>query len=495
MEFKFRAVDKRPPNCFSYSSSSFNYLSGQAFRPNPRFDFNRSRPDQVQRELEKAQIREEIIASEIARRRALEAEVRREMMAEREMAAMHMARETGLSFEHRLTMRLDPRRPFMHHFSNHHRWRSEERLDLLPPLPPPPPPMLPSRVTEVLDTQMKATSEGNKNKLIILAQLFHFLFTYSIQLTTMWGSLSTMVVTEVVYVFIRCDVIPSRRLPSVFVENLYASLVSSNMAKPDPNRVVGAKRKTPPLAGELPLPLINLKKKPDEEWSCAVCQVSATSEKGLTEHLQGRKHKAKEARLRAERMEKNSNTNTTRLPKKPRKRPKVAETETDKKLTQLNKNVDGSDQKLEEREKLKNKEDELPVQKKEAERFRKKNGNANSLMKKHGLMAVDKVERTPEFRKKKRFKFWCKMCLVGAYSEVVMETHKKGKRHIARVQEHDENNAAAPATTTTTNTVTEQASPDFTQMPNDTDVVANEAKDKQMDVSETDFCNYSPVVN
>ncbi|XP_017983231.1 PREDICTED: uncharacterized protein LOC18587823 [Theobroma cacao] len=434
MEFKFRAVDKRPPNCFSYSSSSFNYLSGQAFRPNPRFDFNRSRPDQVQRELEKAQIREEIIASEIARRRALEAEVRREMMAEREMAAMHMARETALSFEHRLTMRLDPRRPFMHHFSNHHRWWSEERLDLLPPLPPPPPPMLPSRVTEVLDTQMKATSEGNKNKLIILA-------------------------------------------------------------KPDPNRVVGAKRKTPPLAGELPLPLINLKKKPDEEWSCAVCQVSATSEKGLTEHLQGRKHKAKEARLRAERMEKNSNTNTTRLPKKPRKRPKVAETETDKKLTQLNKNVDGSDQKLEEREKLKNKEDELPVQKKEAERFRKKNGNANSLMKKHGLMAVDKVERTPEFRKKKRFKFWCEMCLVGAYSEVVMETHKKGKRHIARVQEHDENNAAAPATTTTTNTVTEQASPDFTQMPNDTDVVANEAKDKQMDVSETDFCNYFPVVN
>ncbi|XP_022728839.1 uncharacterized protein LOC111284446 [Durio zibethinus] len=389
MEFKFRAVDKRQPNYFLPSSSSFNPSSGQGIRPNP--NFNRNRPDSIQWELEKAQIREEIIASEMARRRALEAEVRRELMAEREMAAWHRARETSLPFEHMLTVRLDPRLPFMHHhFNNHHRWRPEQSFNLFPP---PPLPMMPPQLTEILDSEVKDTSEGNKNKLIILA-------------------------------------------------------------KPDPNRVVGAKRKTPPPAGtgELPLPLISLKKIPNEEWSCAICQVSATSEKGLIEHLQGRKHKAKEARLRAERMEKSSNTNTTTLPKKPR-------------LPQLNKNMDGSDQKLEDREKLKNKKDELLIKReKKAERFRKK----------HGPM---QVERTPELSKKEKYKFWCQMCLVGAHSEVVMEAHKKGKRHIARLLDLDENNAAAPATSTN-NKVTELARFDGSQMPKVTDVVVDEANEK-----------------
>ena len=239
-------------------------------------------------------------------------------------------------------------------------------------------------------------------------------------------------------------------------------------AKPDPNRVIGAKRKTPPPAGELPLPLISLKKKPNEEWSCAICQVSVTSEKGLTEHIQGRKHKVNEARLKAQRMEKYSHTNTTKLPKKPRQHGKVAEmlvttglgseTETEEKLPQLRKNVDSSDQKLEDREKLKNKKDKLLIKReKKAERSRKK---LNSLVQKHGP-TVDKVETTPELGKKKKYEFWCQICLVGAHSEVVMETHIKGRRHIARLLELDKKNAAVPTTTTTTttttNTVTEQA--------------------------------------
>ncbi|XWS17794.1 hypothetical protein CRYUN_Cryun33cG0098300 [Craigia yunnanensis] len=415
MEFRFRAVDHRPPNHFSYFSSSFNSLSGQGFRPNPNFN----QPDPILWELEKAQIREEIIASEIARRRALEAEVRRELMAEWEMAARHRARATGLSLDHRLTMRFDHRLPFMHHFNNdHHRWWPGERFNFFPP----PPPMLPPRVPEVLDTEVKDSSEGSKNKLIILA-------------------------------------------------------------KPDPNRIIGAKRKTPPPAGagELPLPLINLKKKPNEEWSCAICQVSVTSEKGLTEHIQGRKHKVNEARLKAQRMEKNSNTNTTTLRKKPRQHGKVAEitvttglgseTETEEKLPQLSKNVVGSDQKLDDREKLKNKKDEQLIKREKVKGFRKK---LDSLLKKQGPTAVDKVERTPELGKKK-YGFWCQICLVGAHSEVVMETHIKGRRHIARLLELDKNNAAAPTTTTTTttNTVTEQARSDGTQMPKVTDVVAD----------------------
>ena len=33
------------------------------------------------------------------------------------------------------------------------------------------------------------------------------------------------------------------------------------------------------------------------DWSCALCQVSTTSEAGLNQHLKGKKHKAKQESL------------------------------------------------------------------------------------------------------------------------------------------------------------------------------------------------------
>lgn len=69
-------------------------------------------------------------------------------------------------------------------------------------------------------------------------------------------------------------------------------------AKPDTN-LPGEKRKavTPPAVGPQELPVIGSNKKPKEDWSCAICQISTTSEQGLKEHLQGKKHRAKEAGL------------------------------------------------------------------------------------------------------------------------------------------------------------------------------------------------------
>ncbi|KAJ1439445.1 Zinc finger C2H2 superfamily [Sesbania bispinosa] len=68
-------------------------------------------------------------------------------------------------------------------------------------------------------------------------------------------------------------------------------------AKPDPNQYDSKKKAaTPTVYGSKQSPLA-LKKKPKEEWSCALCQISATNAKGLNEHLLGRKHKAKEAPL------------------------------------------------------------------------------------------------------------------------------------------------------------------------------------------------------
>ncbi|XP_047169081.1 uncharacterized protein LOC124837683 isoform X1 [Vigna umbellata] len=39
----------------------------------------------------------------------------------------------------------------------------------------------------------------------------------------------------------------------------------------------------------------SLEKKPKNDWRCALCHIVTTSEKGLNDHLQGKKHKIKEA--------------------------------------------------------------------------------------------------------------------------------------------------------------------------------------------------------
>ena len=78
-------------------------------------------------------------------------------------------------------------------------------------------------------------------------------------------------------------------------------------AKPEAN-LSGTKQKsvTPPEEGTNKPPLTGVsKKKVKEEWSCAICQVSTTTERGLNEHIQGKKHKSKEAALRAQRNGKN----------------------------------------------------------------------------------------------------------------------------------------------------------------------------------------------
>ncbi|XP_003610302.3 uncharacterized protein [Medicago truncatula] len=67
------------------------------------------------------------------------------------------------------------------------------------------------------------------------------------------------------------------------------------LAKPDPD-LYGAKRKALTLDAPNDDPYaIGMKKKPKEEWSCELCQIKATSESGLNAHLNGKKHKAKEA--------------------------------------------------------------------------------------------------------------------------------------------------------------------------------------------------------
>lgn len=380
MEFKFRAGDNRPPVCFS-PSSSIGYFYEQALRasyPNadPRQIPEPMRNELILRRIEKERIREEIIAQEMAWRRELEAEVRRELMVEREMA---MRGGRGMSFEERLTMQFDSRKPllpgpFVNQFDCS--W-PEDRLAfhghgvsyMLPPVP------------RLPESEMKPSTENNKDKVIVLK-------------------------------------------------------------KPDPN-LCGAKRKAvkPAAEGVGELPFAGIKKKPKEEWSCALCQVSATSERGLNEHLQGRRHKAKEAGLRAQKMVRNPNKAS--LPKETTKTAKVTiptaglemEAKIEDESLQLNKSDNFSKKKIENKEERGNRND---VQ------LEQKNQQLEDLNKSMAE-AVQTKERTPEIKTKKKFKFWCEMCQIGAYSEMVMEAHKKGKKHLARLQKSSQNGEAVQA--------------------------------------------------
>ncbi|KAK8697228.1 hypothetical protein V6N13_113380 [Hibiscus sabdariffa] len=409
MEFNFRAVGDTSSNTVPSSSSGFNPPSSdQILRPNS--SLVRSRPETV--ELEKLQIREQIMASEVARRIALEAEVRREMVTEWEMAAMHRVRETGLSFEQSLTMHLDPRLPL--HSLN--RWRPEACFNMLSPPPTllPSPVVLPPPLTQVLESEVKDASEEKKNRLIILP-------------------------------------------------------------KPDPNRVVGAKWKTPPPAGttELPRPSISSKVTQNEEWSCAICQINASSDEVLAGHLGGKKHKANEARQKAHEREKNSDTNIVTLPKKHKQ----------------------SDEITEDNGKIKNEKDlqlikidvkaENLMEKKVADSLEKKHAPTamddvekkfeDSLEKKHAPTVMNVVDMTPKLEKKKK-KFRCEICSVDVNSEVIMKTHEKGRKHKARLREIGKSNVAALATTATANTFTKQATSSNAQLPEVANVVSDDCK-------------------
>ena len=226
--------------------------------------------------------------------------------------------------------------------------------------------------------------------------------------------------------------------------------------KPEQN-LSGAKRKatTPPTVGaNNELSSVGPKKKHKEEWSCALCQVSATSERGLNEHLQGKKHKAKEAGLVAQRAGKSP----SRFQKKFKKAAsKHAETDAPgavKVEKLVGETLEEADivgeasisflkkHNAEDREK---KNDELLLQKNEVvDEDMKKNGEATK--------AKGQKPVVPKLKKKKKFRFWCELCQVGAYSGVVMSNHEKGKKHVARLQEISQRGLPVPPVSSTVTT-------------------------------------------
>ncbi|KAF4390128.1 hypothetical protein G4B88_005046 [Cannabis sativa] len=384
MEFKFRAVDHRPhPPLFNSSAPPFSaqhFLPPMNFMPDTRpipsnglpFGDFRYYPgptcDPVGRlntasvlEFGRERASDDIILSEIARRRELEMVLRRDiMLLEQEFDMRRDTTSKGL-------VRLGETQYSNHRFpmvdSFHERLTVFEAVPLVKPL---------DNIGLNIDTTPAAPE---KDKLIVLA-------------------------------------------------------------KPNPNDF-GAKRKatTPPALDENEeQPPFGMKKKPKEEWSCALCQVTATNEKNLNQHLQSKKHKAREARLLPK---KNGNCsinvplkktgNPSKPPMKCTETSSALEVKADETASTLELpdcvvlevKAEVEEKPLELNETAENLESTLQPPIPEV-------ANEGEIIE---TVQTDEKAVKEKKNKPKNFQFWCEMCQVGCYSLKVMDDHQQGKKH------------------------------------------------------------------
>lgn len=338
------------------SSSTYTYFREQAIRVGSHSGnfgggghvgpgMNRGHSEMreaIQREREKDRIRAEIIAEEMARKRILEAEVRNELMMEREMMAMRS--DGGFSS------------PFMSISMQPSHNNFEPRILHRQPIG------LEERIEMSLEE--KYSHGGNR-------------FAFK---------------GFEVAPFQRLRYSPkSERIPKPLPEDTKKEVILLGGES-----LSGTKRKSaPPVAGDSGKPHSDgSKKKLKEEWSCAICQVRATSERALTEHLQGKKHESKEAALIAQKS--GANFGLGVAPKKPIVKPI--------KLSLTAVNTSSSEKKS---------------------KSRKESSKETSS----SLEAKKEDGR----KKSENYKFWCEMCKVGAFSEKVMNHHKDGKKHLTRL--------------------------------------------------------------
>ncbi|KAK9098162.1 hypothetical protein Syun_025207 [Stephania yunnanensis] len=355
MDFSLQSEDNKSVYSVSPTSATNSYFTEQALRVGlmggeiKRVDFA------IQRQIEKERIRQEIIAAEIIRRRELEMEVRRELAMEREMALRrgdHGACSRGLSSV--MWPQENARFPALLS-RNRDDIASNERT------------AIPSGNTEVgsLDRlpfqRPEAAKVGNNDR----GPARQVMFMVRIYL-------------PVVIVLVECGLFLSVLIgfSAVLVED--CSFYQIEMAKPTTGDFIGTKRKLAAVGASELNPII-AKKKAAKDWNCALCKVSATSEQGLKEHLEGRKHRAREAELGAKKI-------TEKHPKEPMS--------------------------LENKPERPNKK---PAKKLEA-----------------NVKLGKKKQKVPE--KKKKYRYWCEDCSVGTHSQKVMAGHQMGKKHMGRVQ-------------------------------------------------------------
>ncbi|KAD3068005.1 hypothetical protein E3N88_35885 [Mikania micrantha] len=311
-----------------------------------RFEMRES----IRQELEKERIRAEIIAEEMARKRILEAEVRKELMMEREMATRN-AGEISLPFMRRSLP------------ASHNNLLAPESLHRQP-----------------IEPEDKL-SYGHGGRLREIRG-------FPVSPFRLLGDLP--------------------KIKGIPTHDNYEK-EDINLGKLDDDTVSGTKRKSTPEVsdGSSQHGSDRSKKKVKEQWNCAICQVSVTSERGFNEHLHGKKHHAKEAALVAQRT--GANFGLGVAPKNPIIKPeKLA-------LTSITVSFSGET-------KSKISVDQTPETSKPSS-----TSDPNDMKKKDEMVGKNKIDR---------YKFWCEMCQVGTFAEKVMNAHKEGKKHLTRLVKH-----------------------------------------------------------
>lgn len=151
----------------------------------------------------------------------------------------------------------------------------------------------------------------------------------------------------------------------------------------------------------------NVKTEAINKWYCSLCQVSASSEKNLDDHLQGKKHKAKEI----------SNVDTN-----------LADKVSELVETTREKSLEGG-----ETPKVENSTPEVGnPQKGESE-----NENETSLEASMDIYEVENVHYLKKEMSVESVKYWhCEMCNEGTCDEATMSAHRKSKEHMALLCKH-----------------------------------------------------------
>ncbi|XP_051131558.1 uncharacterized protein LOC127251749 [Andrographis paniculata] len=195
--------------------------------------------------------------------------------------------------------------------------------------------------------------------------------------------------------------------------------------QPNPEKISGLKRKaassTDAADATENISKAILKKKAKAEWSCAICQVSATSERALNEHLEGKKHKAKEAKLKA------------KAAKNQFKKSKVEEITSPGTIDELKSNS----------EPLPSPKAEEASSKTNDQGVFQQNHSPDNLSESH-LSSVQTVPKSSNPMKDK-YEFWCAICQIGTHSKKVMDGHEAGKKHLAQLRKFNNNDAVGPS--------------------------------------------------
>lgn len=253
MDFNFQAFDSHPPTSFSrHAFFSDHAIQGEWPRGRivgPVVD----RREAIEREILKERIRSEILAEEIEQRCRV-----REMMMERDTMLMH----NNVGFTSSYMLGSPP-------CSNHH-----------------------SRFHPEINMQGGVLAQEDIRRVISLHEIH--------------GGGGEGYRADVG----GFEVVPFQRQPQSPKMKEITTYRTKDVKKeiiglgqPFGAPMSGLKRKLPPSplpagTGSSELYLDNSKKKLTEEWSCAVCQISATSEQSLNDHLAGKKHQSKMVALK-----------------------------------------------------------------------------------------------------------------------------------------------------------------------------------------------------